>query len=452
VSPRAFLNADAGPEIVGANIATKNRARKWDRDTAAKKPPTSLSCLTGMGGTKTMRACSAKGFSMPPVHSLSSRAILEKLIAFPSVSRDSNLPLIDWVEEYLDAHGVICTRVPSPCGTKAHLFASTGPNVAGGVVLSGHSDVVPVDGQDWTSDPWVLTEREGKLYGRGTCDMKGFVALAIAAMAKASAMRLKRPLQLALSYDEELGCMAVADLVEAMVGGLPRADAVIVGEPTMMKVVTGHKGGLAWRVAVKGYEVHSSLQPYGVSAIMEGARLIQWANDRNAENAAATPAPDAAPFDPHYTTLHVGLISGGTAHNITAANCDFLLTFRLVPGDSAAGWSTRLKAAAQHIEAGMKAVRPEAGIELTPLFQAPALQPETDGAAEALARRLTGDNTSNVVSYGTEGGQFQARGYSAAVCGPGDIAQAHQADEYLSLEQFAAGEAFTDRLLAELAR
>lgn len=385
---------------------------------------------------------------MPSPDILSPRAILEKLVAFPTVSRDTNLPLIDWVESYLAGHGIASTRVPSDCGTKAHLYASTGPDVAGGVALSGHSDVVPVDGQDWTTDPWVLTEQDGKLFGRGACDMKGFVALAIAGLVKARARDLRRPLQLALSYDEEVGCMAVASLVEAMVEGLPRAGAVIVGEPSMMKVVTGHKGGLGFSVDVTGYEVHSSLQPYGVSAIMEGARLIDWANACNAENAAATPSELAAPFDPPYTTVHVGMISGGTAHNITARKCNFLLSFRQVPGDS--GWDTRFMDKAAEVEAGMKAIRPEAGIALTRMFDVPALSPETDGAAEALARRVTGDNGANVVSYGTEGGQFQVRGYSAVVCGPGDIAQAHQPDEFITLEQFAAGEAFVDRVIDEL--
>lgn len=385
---------------------------------------------------------------MPEPETLSPRAILERLVAFPSVSRDSNLPLIDWVEGYLAGHGISATRVPSPCGTKAHLFAQVGPSVAGGVVLSGHSDVVPVDGQPWTSDPWILTERGGRLYGRGTCDMKGFVALAIAAMVRARGRALLRPLQLALSHDEEVGCMAVASLVEAMVTALPRASAVIVGEPSMMKVVTGHKGGLGFRVELTGYEVHSSLQPYGVNAIMEGARLIQWANEQNAQNAAATPSELAAPFDPPFTTVHIGMISGGTAHNITAKSCEFVLTFRQVPGDG--DWGGRFRDMVDEVEAGMKAVRPEAGITLTPMFDVPALQPEEDGAAEALARRLTGDNAQHVVSYGTEGGQFQVRGYSAVVCGPGDIAQAHQPDEYITLDQFAAGETFMERVLDTL--
>lgn len=387
---------------------------------------------------------------MPSHQTLSPRAVLERLVAFPTVSRDTNLPLIDWVEAYLGAHGIASARVPSPCGTKAHLYAQVGPAVAGGTVLSGHTDVVPVDGQDWSSDPWTLTERDGRLYGRGACDMKGFVAQAIAAMVRARDRPLARPLQLALSYDEEVGCMAVADLVRVMAAELPRAAAVVVGEPTMLSVVTGHKGGLGFRLGVLGYEVHSSLQPYGVSAIMEGARLIQWANAQNAESAATRPGPLAAPFDPPYSTLNVGVISGGTAHNITARNCDFVMTVRTVPGDD--DWAERFAAEVARVEAGMKAVRPEARIDMARLFQVPPLKPEEGGAAEALARRLTGDNGTHVVSYGTEGGQFQLQGYSAVVCGPGDIAQAHQPDEYLTLAQFDACEGFLNGVIDELCR
>ncbi|WP_127108730.1 acetylornithine deacetylase [Pararhodobacter zhoushanensis] len=380
---------------------------------------------------------------------LTAREILEKLIAFPTVSRDTNLPLVDWVQDYLSAHGIASERILSPCGTKAHLYAQVGPDAAGGVILSGHTDVVPVDGQAWTTDPWVLTEKDGALFGRGTCDMKGFDALAIAAMVAATKAPLKKPLQLALSYDEEVGCMAVADLVEAMVGSdLPRAESVIVGEPSMMKVVTGHKGGVGLNVHIHGFEVHSSMQPYGVSAVMEAARLIDWANQQNAANALAEPSTLAAPFDPPFSTLHVGMISGGTAHNITAKDCEFLISVRQVPGDT--GWGDKIIAAAREIEAGMKAIRPEASIELSSTFGVPALAPEHGGPAETLSRRLTGDNGEHVVSYGTEGGQFQVRGYSAVVCGPGDIAQAHQPDEFLTLEQFAAGQEFMDRLIDDL--
>lgn len=385
---------------------------------------------------------------MPP---LSPRQILDRLVAFPSVSRDSNLPLVDWVQAYLAEQGIPSTRVPSPCGTKAHLYAQVGPAVEGGIILSGHSDVVPVEGQAWDTDPWVVTERDGRLYGRGCCDMKGFDALAIAALVEGARRPLKRPLQLALSYDEELGCMAVADLVVAMSGALPKAAAVIVGEPSMMKVVTGHKGGVGIVCQAKGFEVHSSLLHQGVSAIMESARLIDWANARNAENRARTPSDLAAQFVPPWTTLHVGMINGGTAHNITAKDCRFILEVRVVPGESPEDWREAAFAEGARISAGMQAVHPDTGISMEATFRVPPLTPEADGAAETLARRLTGDNASHVVSYGTEGGQFQVlAGYSTVVCGPGDIAQAHQPNEYLEVAQFEAGWKFMQGILAEL--
>ncbi|MCT8328510.1 acetylornithine deacetylase [Albidovulum sediminis] len=380
------------------------------------------------------------------------RPILDRLVAFPTVSRDSNLALIDWVEGYLAGFGVTSHRVPNADGTKASLYASVGPEVAGGIVLSGHTDVVPVDGQAWTSDPWTVTERNGRLYGRGTCDMKGFDALALAAVPLALRSGLKRPLQIALSYDEEVGCEGCVGMVVEMAAHLPRAAAVIVGEPSRMKVVTGHKGGAGYHVHVKGFEVHSSLMHRGVSAIMEAARLIGWANDRNAENAARAPGPLAQAFDPPWTTVHVGQIAGGTAHNITAADCRLGLDFRVVPGESVADWLAAFEAEAARLQAAMQAVRPEAGITLRRFFTVPPLVPEAEGAAEALARRLTGDNAPHVVSYGTEAGHFQKNGYSCVVCGPGDIAQAHQPDEYIDVSEFEAGAAFLENLVAELCR
>ena len=383
-------------------------------------------------------------------HELGPREILERLVAFPTVSRDSNRALIDWVQDYLDGHGIRTGRVDMPCGAKSQLYAHVGPDVAGGVMLSGHSDVVPVDGQDWSTDPWTVTERDGRLYGRGTCDMKGFDALAIAAMVRARDLPLTRPLQLALSCDEELGCMAVVDLIQAIATDLPRAGAVLVGEPSMMKVVTGHKGGVAYAVHMRGHEVHSSIQHRGVSAVMEAARLVMWANDRNADSAGRKPGPLAAVFDPPWTTVHVGLIKGGTAHNITARDCTFQIGFRVVPGEDPEAWCADFEAEADRVAAAMRRIHPDAGIRSERIFEMPALRPETDGAAEALARRLTGDNGSHVVSYGTEGGQFQAAGFSAVVCGPGDIAQAHQPDEYITVAQFEAGGAFLDRVVHSL--
>jgi acetylornithine deacetylase len=381
---------------------------------------------------------------------LSPRQILDHLVAFPSVSRDSNLPLIDWVEDYLESHGVTAHRVWNEDRTKASLFAHIGPEVEGGVILSGHTDVVPVDGQAWSSDPWTVTERDGRLYGRGTCDMKGFVALALAAVPLALDAGLRRPLQLALSHDEEVGCTGAPAMIAEMARSLPRAAAVIVGEPSRFSVVTGHKGGTGFKVHVKGFEVHSSLIHTGVSAIMAAAPLIDFANRVNAANAAKPPATLAQMFDPPWTTLHVGMIQGGTAHNITAADCRFSCEFRVVPGEDIEDWVAAFEGQVAQATAAMQAIRPETGITLDRFFAVPPLRPETDGAAEALVRRLTGDNATHVVSYGTEAGQFQAEGYSAVVCGPGDIAQAHQPDEYLEISEFDAGWSFMQRLVASL--
>ncbi len=381
---------------------------------------------------------------------LSARDLLSRLVAFPTVSRETNLPLIDFVADWLDGHGVSATRVWNDDGTKAGLFAQIGPDVPGGIVLSGHTDVVPVDGQVWSSDPWTVTERNGRLHGRGTADMKGFDALALAAVPYALSSPLRRPLQIALSFDEEVGCTGAPPLIDAMRAALPPAAAVIVGEPSLLRPVTAHKGGAGFHVTLRGHEVHSSLLPQGVSAIMEAARLIDWLNDRNASLRAAPPSPVAALFDPPFTTLHTGMIRGGTAHNITAGACTFSLEFRCVPDEDPDRWRAEIRAAAAAIEAAMQAVHPGCSIRLDEYFGLPPLAPETDGAAEALIRRLTGDNGSHTVSYGTEAGHFQARGYSTVVCGPGDIAQAHQADEFITVAQFEAGAALVRGLVDTL--
>lgn len=382
---------------------------------------------------------------------LTSRQVLERLVAFPTVSRGSNLALVDWLEGYLTGHGIECHRHWNEDRQKAALMAHAGPRVEGAVVLSGHSDVVPVDGQAWSSDPWTVVERDGRLYGRGTCDMKGYVALAVWALVRAQKMGVKWPLQLALSYDEEVGCTGAPPMIKTMGQVLPKGSAALIGEPSRMKIITGHKGGTGYHVHVKGFEVHSSLLPYGVSAIMEGARLISWVNGYNAKIQAAVPTPIAATFYPPFTTLHVGMIEGGTAHNITAADCRFAVEMRVVPGEDIAAHEAAFVAEAKRLDAAMKVVRPEAGVHLERFFGVPGLVPEPEGEAEALARRLTGDNAVGVVSYGTEAGQFQEAGYSAVVCGPGDIAQAHQPDEYLEVSEFEAGHRFMERLLAECA-
>ncbi|MFC4670179.1 acetylornithine deacetylase [Seohaeicola nanhaiensis] len=381
---------------------------------------------------------------------LSAFQIMEKLISFPTVSRDTNLPLVDWVESYLNSHGIEAHRYYKPDEPKAALFAHVGPWEEGAVVLSGHTDVVPVDGQPWDSDPFSVVERDGKYFGRGTCDMKGFDAIAIWALVEAHRRGVKRPMQLALSFDEEVGCTGAPPMIEAMQPVLPKGAAVIVGEPSMMQAVTGHKGGQGFWVDVWGFEVHSSIMHTGVSAIMEAAKIIQWANEVNAEEAAKQPSLIASAFVPPWTTLHTGLISGGTAANITAKHCRFDLGYRAVPDADLDAWDAKVRAKVAEVEAEMQAVVPEARIDLEARFAVPGLRPEENGLAEGLVRQITGDNATHVVSYGTEAGQFQAAGYSAVVCGPGDIAQAHQPNEFITIAQFEAGVAFADRLVRRL--
>jgi acetylornithine deacetylase len=382
---------------------------------------------------------------------LTPRQILDQLVKFPTVSTESNLDLVDWLESYLVGHGVRCERHWNEDRRKAALMAHAGPLIDGAVVLSGHSDVVPVTGQSWTSDPWTVEERDGRLYGRGTCDMKGYVALAVWAVVEAQRRGVSRPLQLALSYDEEVGCTGAPPMIETLRQVLPVGSAALIGEPSRMKVITGHKGGTGYAVHVKGYEVHSSLLPEGVSAIMEGARLIQWVNDRNEAIQAGPRGKVGSRFHPPFTTLHVGRIQGGTADNITAADCRFSVEMRCVPDDDINAHAGAFREAAMALDKALRARRPEAGVHLSKFFDVSPLRPEADGEAEALARALTGENATGVVSYGTEAGQFQDAGYSAVVCGPGDIAQAHQPDEYLEVSEFEAGHQFMQRLLDRLA-
>ncbi len=382
---------------------------------------------------------------------LSPTEMLARLVAFPTVPESSNLDLIHFVRDYLAGHGVASTIVPSPDGAKANLFATVGPDAEGGVVLSGHTDVVSVVGQDWSSDPWTLTERGGRLYGRGSCDMKGFDALALALVPDMLAAGMKRPVHIALSYDEEIGCIGAPFMIAEMARRGIRPSAVIVGEPSMMRVVTGHKGGTRLNTTVRGYAVHSSRMDLGVSAVMVAARLIAWHEAQMIERARA-PDP-ASPFVPPYATFHCGIVQGGTAANITAELCTFSSEFRVIPPENPMDDLERYRAFIRdEVEPEMKRRWPKAGVEVELHSSIPPLKPETDGEAERLARRLTGDNGQHVVAYGTEGGQFQEVGWSTVVCGPGDIAQAHQPDEFIESSQMQAGEAFMRRLIAELAR
>lgn len=376
------------------------------------------------------------------------RAWLERLVGFDTTSRNSNLELIEAVEAFLTGLGARCERITSPDGAKANLHAVLGPDVDGGVVLSGHTDVVPVDGQDWSSDPFKVTERDGRLFGRGTCDMKGFIACALAAAPGFAKAKLKRPVHFAFSYDEEIGCLGAPDMIKAMAGKSPRPSAVIVGEPTMMQVVTGHKGLYSVRVEVHGKEAHSSLVNDGACAMTHAGRLMNFIYEESQRLKAAAPAD--SPFNPPYGTLTVGQGGGGTAINILARHAWFEALMRPAPWDDGPGLGERLKARCSEVEAEMRQTAPEARITIEVLSNVPPLKPEEMGEAETLARALTGDNSPRVVAYGTEGGQFQEAGFSTVVCGPGSIEQAHQPDEFVAIEQLEACEAFLGKLRERL--
>ena len=378
------------------------------------------------------------------------RDMLDRLIGIPTVSRDSNLALIDFVRDYLDGHGVASRLVPNQDGSKANLYATVGPLEEGGVVLSGHTDVVPVDGQPWSTDPFEVNERDGRLYGRGTCDMKGFIAIALALVPDMLAARMKQPIHLALSYDEEVGCVGAPDMIDAIMRELPRPRAVIVGEPTGMAPVNAHKGVTIVETVVTGHEAHSSQTHRGVSAVMNAARLIHHLDEMAQDNAINRRSTMG--FEPPFTTIHVGMVNGGTAPNIISRECRFTWDIRNIPEDDPVEFVNRLDAYGQEsVLPEMRAVAQAANIEHRIDVQAPALEPETDGEAETLARQLTGHNHASAVPYGAEAGQFQRAGLSTVICGPGYIDQAHQPDEYLELSQLAEGTAFVKKLIARLA-
>ncbi|GAB5467688.1 MAG: acetylornithine deacetylase [Rhodospirillales bacterium] len=376
----------------------------------------------------------------------SATEMLAHLIGFDTTSRDSNLHLISFVEDYLAAHGIASARIPNEEGDKANLLASVGPEVAGGVILSGHSDVVPVDGQPWSSDPFSLTERDGRLYGRGTCDMKSFLAIGLALLPEMLARPLKVPLHFAISYDEEVGCTGVLPMVQRIAKSLPRPRACLVGEPTEMGLVVAHKSINSFGVKIRGREAHSSMPQLGANSIHAAgllvAKLVEMVKERE-----ANPIPDSG-FIPPWTTIHVGRIEGGTAQNILPLDCSFSWEYRLHPGDDGqAIYDTFERYAREEVEPWLRRHAPEATIEIVTNAEAPALEPDPESAAEALVRHLSGLNTSKVVSFATEAGHFQSIGVPTVVCGPGSIEQAHKPDEFISLSQLEAGEAFMRRLI-----
>lgn len=374
---------------------------------------------------------------------------ISRLVAYDTTSSKSNIALIDDVEAYLKSFGAETFRVPSDDGVKTNLYAVIGPKTEGGVVLSGHTDVVPVEGQAWDTDPFRVTQKNGLLYGRGACDMKSFSAVALSLVPEMAAAELKRPLIFALSYDEEIGLLGAPRMIAEIAKKMPAPAAVIVGEPTMMQVIDGHKGIASFRTTVKGYTTHSSLADTGVSAVEAAARLIAKVSAmRAARKAAADPE---SPFTPPYTTMTVNVVHGGTQVNIMAGECSFNWDCRAIPGDSARAALAEFDAYAREVEAEMRLKSTDCSIETVQITDAPSLSPQKDNPAADLAKALTGRNATGVVSYAAEAGQFQEAGFSTVICGPGSIEQAHQPNEFISVAQVGECAVFLRKLIARLA-
>jgi acetylornithine deacetylase len=373
--------------------------------------------------------------------------ILGRLIAFDTESSRSNLSLIDFIESYLSDLGVASLRLPNATGDKAALLASIGPGDRGGVCLSGHTDVVPVAGQSWTSDPFKLRVANGKAYGRGTADMKGFCAVALAHVPLFKAMGLKTPIHLVFSYDEETTCLGVKDPIARMGRDMPAPRAVIVGEPTTMQAADAHKSVVIFNTDVSGTEAHSSKPELGASAI-EGAVMLMSELYRIRDEMVARGDPSGR-FSPPYTSIHIGEVRGGTARNIMARLCSFFWEFRGVPGLDPEEIPTRLERHAREVVLPhLRANGSHADVKTVCEVSVPGLAPDPGSAAESLALRLVGRNRAITVPYGSEAGHFQGAGLATIVCGPGSIDQAHQPDEFITLEQIDAGCAFM-RGLAE---
>lgn len=380
-----------------------------------------------------------------PGEIIASRDMLARLVAFDTTSSKSNMALIDDVRGYLAGHGVASHLVPNADGTKANLYATIGPSVAGGVVLSGHSDVVPITGQPWDTDPWTTIERDGKLYGRGTADMKCFIAVALALTPEFLKRELKVPIHLAISYDEEIGCLGAWPLADSIKANLPAPHAIIVGEPTMMKVVHAHKASTSYYTEFFGREAHSSQQQQGVSANHFAGELLYFLNRLAERFQARHPGP--SDFIPPYGTVNVGIVNGGTAGNIIARHCLVQWEYRSLPGEDTGEALALVRDFCDTVLLPkMRATWADARIETRQRAAAPPLRPDPDSKAEHLCRQLTGDNRATSVSYAAEAGIFQQAGFSVVLCGPGDIAQAHQPNEFIAIEQIGACEAFLRKL------
>lgn len=382
----------------------------------------------------------------PPVTSVE---MIRKLVGFPTVSRESNLELIDFVREYLKPFGADVRLTFDDDKRKANLFATLGPSKQGGIVLSGHTDVVPVQGQAWDTDPFTVIERDGKLYGRGTSDMKSFIAVVLKLLPEFVQRGLTAPLHLAFSYDEEVGCLGVGRMISDLTAAGVRPQSCVVGEPTLMHPVIAHKGKKSYRATVRGLASHSAYAPSGVNAVEAAAEAVAYLKRMARRHRDSGPYDRA--FDVAHTTVHTGVFHGGTALNIVPHECSFDFEFRHLPGDDPeklfAEFSEYVK---QTLEPEMRAVYKNAGFDIQLMSQIPAMDNSPETEVVALAQALSGHRDFGKVSYGTEGSQFQLAGIPTVICGPGSIEQAHKPNEFVSLEQIAHSERFVRGLMARL--
>ncbi len=374
------------------------------------------------------------------------KEILATLVAFDTTSAKTNLPMTEWVRDYLARHGIESHVMPAPDGIHACLFATIGPSGAGGYGLSAHMDVVPVTGQPWDTDPFTMVERDGRLYGRGTSDMKGFAACTLAMVPEFKKRALKTPLHIMLSYDEEVGCTGVKTMIDELGRSVPSPRVVFVGEPTTMQVVDAHKGGYRFETEVTGKDAHSSKPQLGAGAIFAAAELI--GELRRIEERLKSQFFDPR-FDPPYVSISVSSIGGGIAHNIIPPKCTFTWGVRSLPGLDVMGIARNLSAFAEReVLPPMRAVWPECSVETRLLGELPAFAPVPGSEATSLALKLAGQNETFAVPYGTEASHFQAAGCASVVCGPGDIAQAHQPNEFIEVSELERCLGFLDRLAA----
>lgn len=380
---------------------------------------------------------------------MSSREILAALIRFDTTSRESNLQLIEFVRAYLAGHQVPCELIFNDEGSKANLFATLGPDDRPGVVLSGHTDVVPVDGQAWTVPPFELSEKDGNFYGRGAADMKGFIACVLAAVPGLLAKPLRMPVHIALSYDEEVGCLGVRSLLAELEQRAIKPALCLIGEPTELKPVLGHKGKLAMRCDVHGAACHSAYAPQGVNAIEYAAELIGELG-RIGSRLRAVELQDAR-FDPPFSTVQTGLISGGKALNIVPADCSFDFEIRTLPDQNAHDVARQLEQyARQHVVPQMQAINASSDIRFSQLSAYPGLATDARGEAAKLIAECCGSRDFTTVAFGTEGGLFDAIGIATVVCGPGSMDQGHKPDEFISVEQLDGCDRMLERLTQAL--